>query len=324
VAHTQRGTEDALKRALLLAGQLALTVLVTWLIVDRVGLGFAELGGVERSLWTPGPVLFAVSSLLLLVAYFMSAALWGSIVVDLGGPRLSPREAIRIFMIANLGRYLPGKVWQIAGLAALAKGRGVAPATAAGAAVLGQGVAVVAAAAVGLGVLLGGPASYRPWGILGLALVVVAVLSLAVPRIAQALVRAWFRLVRSESRPDVSGVRTLRWLALYVLNWVLYAASFWVLARSLGFEGPPIPVASAFAAAYVLGYAMVFAPAGLGPREGFLIAFLTPHLGAAASGVVAIVARVWTTLVEVVPAGILWIAHLTGPARRDGTTEVAT
>jgi uncharacterized membrane protein YbhN (UPF0104 family) len=137
-------------------------------------------------------------------------------------------------------------------------------------------------------------------------------------------VHGWFRLARTEPRPDLHGVHTFRWLVLYTLNWALYAASFWVLAQSLGFGGSPIPVASAFAAAYVLGYAMVFAPAGLGPREGFLIVFLTPHLGAVASGVVAIVARVWTTLVEVVPAGIFWVLHLSGPARRDGTTEAAT
>jgi uncharacterized membrane protein YbhN (UPF0104 family) len=137
-------------------------------------------------------------------------------------------------------------------------------------------------------------------------------------------VHGWFRLARTTARPDLDGVHTLRWLTLYTINWTLYAASFWVLAHSLGFGGSPIPVASAFAAAYVLGYAMVFAPAGLGPREGFLIVFLTPHLGAVASGVVAIVARVWTTLVEVVPAGVFWVVHLSGPTRRDGTTEAAT
>jgi hypothetical protein len=71
-----------------------------------------------------------------------------------------------------------------------------------------------------------------------------------------------------------------------------------------------VPVASAFAASYVLGYAMIFAPAGLGPREGFLIAFLTPHVGAASAGVLAVVARLWTTLVELVPAGALWVVHL--------------
>ena len=45
--------------------------------------------------------------------------------------------------------------------------------------------------------------------------------------------------------------------------------------------------------------------------------------GAGPSGVVAIVARIWTTLVEVVPAAIFWIGYVTGRAPRDGTTEAA-
>jgi uncharacterized membrane protein YbhN (UPF0104 family) len=301
-----------------------LTVVVTWLIVDRVGLGFTELRGLDRSVWTPDPVPFVLASGLLLAGYFMSAVVWGWIVRELGGPALKPREVVVIFMVANLGRYLPGKIWQIAGLAALAKGRGVAPATATGAAVLGQGVAVFAAAAVGSGAMLAGPEQYRMWGAVGLVVVLAVAGLLAVPRVSHSMVNAWFRLVRADTRPHLSDVHTFRWLALYTLNWGLYAASFWVLVRSLGFVGPTVPIAGAFAAAYVLGYAMVFAPAGLGPREGFLLVFLTPHIGAAAAGVVAIVSRIWTTLVEVVPAGIFWIAHLAGPARRDGTSEAST
>jgi hypothetical protein len=310
--------EGALKRWLLLGGQLVLTVVVTWLIVDRVDLGLAELRGVDRSMWLPGPLLFTAASALLLAAYFFSAALWGRMVRDLGGPTLPVADSIRMFMIANLGRYLPGKVWQIAGLAALAKGRGVPAATAAGAAVIGQGIAVVAAAAVGIGALLGGPDPYPQWGIVGIALVAIAAVLLAIPTVFRRIVAAWFRVTRTDARPEVDGVHALRWLALYTVNWAMYALSFWVLASSLGLGGDPIPVASAFAAAYVLGYAMIFAPAGLGPREGFLIIFLTPHLGAAPSGVLAIVARVWTTLVEVVPAGIFWLGYM---ARSPGAVD---
>lgn len=294
----------------MLGGQLVLTVAVTWLIIDRVDLGLDELRGVERSLWLPGPLLFTGASAILLLAYFVSAAIWGRIVRELGGPSLPTADSIRMFMIANLGRYLPGKVWQIAGLAALAKGRGVPAATAAGAAVIGQGIAVVAAAAVGLGALLGAPDPYPRWGLIGVAVVVAFAALLAVPTVFRRIVGVWFRLTRAEARPEVDGVHALRWLALYAVNWIMYALAFWVLVRSLGLGGAPIPVASAFAAAYVLGYAMVFAPAGLGPREGFLILFLTPHLGATQSGVAAIVARVWTTLVEVVPAGAFWLGHL--------------
>jgi len=278
-----------------------------------VGLGLDELAQVERARWIPDPLLAGLASVLLLAGYVASAALWGVIVRDLGGPALPLGVAVQVFMIANLGRYIPGKVWQIAGLAVLARGRGVAPATAAAAGALGQGLALIAASALGLLALLGAPAPYRVWGAWGAVLVPVLVLVGSVPAVFARVSSAWFRLTRTE--PPQTGLRSARalaWLALYGLNWALYAFSFWVLARSLDLAGSPVAVASAFAGAYVLGYVMLFAPAGLGPREGFLVAFLTPHVGAASAGVLAVVARIWTTVVELVPAGALWAAHVLG------------
>lgn len=287
-----------------------LTVAVTWFIVDRVGLNLSALRGLGAAAWTPEPLLFTAATALLLAAYLVSAGLWGLIVRELGGPSIPNGVAVRLFMIANLGRYLPGKVWQIAGLAALAKGRGVPAITATGAAVLGQGIALVAASAVGMGAFLTGPEEYRRWGIVGSVLVGTLIVLVSLPRVFAWLAGLWFRLSRTEPQESLAAVHGLRWLGLYVLNWAMYALAFWVLSRSLGLNGGIVPVASAFAAAYVLGYAMVFAPAGLGPREGFLIMFLTPHLGATSSGVIAVVARLWTTLVELVPAAFFWIRHV--------------
>jgi uncharacterized membrane protein YbhN (UPF0104 family) len=230
---------------------------------------------------------------------------------DLGGPGLPLRASVKIFLIANLGRYIPGKVWQVAGLALLAKARGVPPGTAVAAGVVGQGLALVAAAALGLGALLEAPPPYRTWGLVGAVFVPASLAVALVPAVFRRLSKAWFRLARAE-RPaaELRSSHALGWLALYAANWALYALAFWVLAESLDLGGRLVPVASAFAASYVLGYAMIFAPAGLGPREGFLIAFLTPHVGASSAAVAAVVSRLWTTLVELVPAGALWLAHV--------------
>ena len=258
----------------------------------------------------PEPRLFVVASVLLLVAYFVSAAIWGLMVRDLGGPWIPASEAVQLFMIANLGRYVPGKVWQIAGLAALAKGRGVPAATATVAAVLGHGVALVAASTLGLGALLAGPDPYRRWGIVGAVVVGGLIVVVSIPAVFSKLARLWFRLSRAEGDPVTSSLHGLRWFGLYLLNWLMYVASFWLLTLSLGLEGSVVALGSGYAAAYVLGYLMVFAPAGLGPREGFLIVFLTPHLGAASSGLVAVVARLWMTVVEVLPAGLFWMRYV--------------
>jgi hypothetical protein len=276
-----------------------------------VGLGLDDLRNVDPALlWDPDPVLLGGSCALLLAGYFISAGLWGRIVRDLGGPVVPIREAVRIFMIANLGRYVPGKVWQIAGLAVLARRRGVPAATATGAAVLGQGIALVAASAVGLGALFRGPAELRSWGLVAMVAMGLGVALGLTPPVFRRVTALWFRFARQEVPEALRSAHRLRWIGLFFANWVLYAFSFWVLTTSFGHRADLIPVGSAFAAAYVLGYLMIFAPAGLGVREGFLVAFLTPHLGLGPSGALAVVARIWTTVVEVVPAAAFWMREV--------------
>lgn len=287
---------------------------MTWLIIDRMGLNMQALRGVDPTSWVPAPVPLVASTLLLALGYFMSAALWGRIVADLGGPTLPASDAVRIFMIANLGRYIPGKIWQIAGLAAMARTRGVPAATATAAAVLGQGLALVAALLVGLGALLGGGPTYRAWGT-GLAVAMLVGIAVGITRpVFRRVAGLWFRLARQEPPPGLGGAHVLRWLVLYVLNWVLYAFSFWLLAASFRQHlaaVPLVPVASAFAAAYALGYMAIFSVAGLGVREGLLVVFLTPWMGAGPAAVFAVVARIWATVVELVPAAAFWVRYMT-------------
>ena len=108
-----------LKTWLIRFGQLALTALVTWYVLGRVGVDWSAFQQLDLAEWQPNVFLLAASALLLLVAMFMNAALWARVVRDLGGAHIPVTQAIPLFMIANLGRYVPGKVWQIAGLAAL-------------------------------------------------------------------------------------------------------------------------------------------------------------------------------------------------------------
>jgi uncharacterized membrane protein YbhN (UPF0104 family) len=284
---------------------------VSWFIVGRVGLGLDQLRALDAAAWTPDHLgLLVLSCLLLFLGYVASAALWGRLVLDLGGPALPVADSVRVFMVANLGRYLPGKVWQIAGLAVMARRRGVAAGTATGAAVLGQGIALVAATLVGLGALVAGPPEVRRWGLPGAAVLVVATAVGLLPPVFRWGMGIWFRLARQEAPADLGSVHAVRWLMLYGANWALYAFSFWVLAASFGHSADLVPVASSFAAAYVLGYVMIFAPAGIGVREGFLVAFLTPSLGVAGAGVLAVVARLWTTAVELIPAAAFWLRHM--------------
>jgi uncharacterized membrane protein YbhN (UPF0104 family) len=286
--------------------RLVLTALVTWFIVRAVGLTLADLQAFDLSALRPRWGLLLLSTGVLLLGYLYSASLWGLLVKELGGPEIGTWAAQRVFFTANLGRYLPGKVWQLAGLAYLARREGVPAGTATAAALLGQGFSLAGATLVGLGVLLRGGWGWDLGGKWAAGLLLGLLVVMTLPAFLRPLVRTLIQRAKGSVPgalwPDPAfGVR---WLGLYAVSWILQGGAFWILAKSFGMALDPLLGLSVFPAAYLLGYLALFAPAGVGVREGFLIVFLNPILGAGGA-FLAVAARLWTTLVELAPALVL-------------------
>lgn len=317
-------TRRTLPRGLRVVLQILLTVLVTWFILDRAGVAFADLADIDPSRWTLDLRALLASVVVLAAGYAMSSWLWARMVAEMGARQLPLGAAVRVYMVANLGRYVPGKVLQIAGLALFARREGVPPGTSMGAAVVGQGIALLGATLVGLGAFFGPNEAYRTVGWIGLGIAALVIGATSVPRSAHTLERLWRRLAGSP-RSDVVGVANvpsavkaqantedpvgrpgfgLRWTLWYTLNWGVYSVAFWLLFLGLESWAPFLQVGPAFAAAYLVGYAAVFAPAGVGVREGALIVFLLPVLTRDAAVAMAIASRVWLTVVELVPAAV--------------------
>ena len=298
------------RRWLKLGVQLALSVVVTVFIVDRLGPGLRTLANTAPQQIELRWGWIAASCALLLAGYFFSAWTWGRMVRDLGGPDVPARDAIRIYMVANLGRYLPGKLWQIAGLAYLARAHGVPAPIATAAAVVGQAVALAGAMLIGLVALGSAAPELARWAPLAVVATLAIVTVVTVPAIFRPLLRLWLRFVPGETPEEIpiGASEGLRWLLLFTLNWAGYALAFSLLVRGLSLPGNPLDVGPAFAASYVMGYLVLFAPAGIGIREATILTFLSPIMGPSGAALIALIARVWTTLVEVIPAGAFWLA----------------
>ena len=282
--------------------QLGLTVLVTWFILDRIGVSMADVRGLGPEWWRPDPLPLVLASAVLLGAYVVSGLLWVLMARELGAVGLGMRVGIGVYLLGNLGRYVPGKVWQVLGLAYLAGREGVDAPIATSAAVLGQALSLAGACLVGSLALLNGPAGlkgYAPWVIGAVGLGVLLTLSRSLMSGALAL---WSRLLkRGEAPTPPNRTFGVRWALAYALNWLLYGGAFVLFVRAFDGSGGFLPLASGFVAAYLLGYLALFAPAGIGVREGFLVAILSPLLGVGAVAVAAW-SRLWLTAVEVVSA----------------------
>ena len=212
--------------------KLALTAAVTYFLFRSLSVSWGEISSLAPEDWRPRPLPLVASFAVLLGVFGYLVALWARMVSSLGGPRLGLAEALRIFFIANLGRYVPGKIWQLAGLTYLAGKRGVSFSVASSAAILGQVYSLGAAACVAaLGFALG-PATGVPRGVLlgavGLAVVIVGLTT--VPPILRFMLLLAFKLGRStESPPEVGAWFGLRWLSLYLPGWLGYGLAFGLL-----------------------------------------------------------------------------------------------
>jgi uncharacterized membrane protein YbhN (UPF0104 family) len=103
------------------------------------------------------------------------------------------------------------------------------------------------------------------------------------------------RLLKRDIRfPRLSFNRLLQIIFWYGLNWGTWCISFYFLAGSL-VEGPiPFNIAFAFGLAGSIGIMAVFAPGGLGVREGILTGYLTlAGLELPVATTIAVTSRLW-------------------------------
>ncbi|MFQ5677964.1 MAG: lysylphosphatidylglycerol synthase domain-containing protein [Gemmatimonadota bacterium] len=246
-----------------------------------------------------------------------SAAAWVWLFRRAGG-RIGMRRGLLVWLSTNLGRYIPGKIWQLTGLAVHLRRRGGSGAVAVSSSLQAQLLALVVGLAVAVSLLGGGLASVgRP--IWQAALLGIALLFLLHPAVIGRIGRSLHRWLREEDPPERLSFRELVPAGFFLAGvWLAYGAGFAAYLRGVG--GTAIGVGQAtgiFAAAYVAGYAFLLAPAGLVAREGamtFLLLAVTP-LSAAVAATLAVGARLGVTLAELVAITAGWL--LAGFGERD-------
>jgi len=248
-----------------------------------------------------------VASVIVLAVYAMLIQSWRLLLRDWGG-ELAFMPAVRIWTIANLGRWLPGKVWSVGALSVLAAREGVSGTAAAGAAVLGTLLNIGAGFAVA--VISGADrldSVYQGFRIAALTATAVFVAgALALPVILPPVLR-WFALKRGMPVASRQLTSTTLWgaTAINVVSWLGYGLAFALFARGVTpqITGEPALFIAAYAASYLIGFLAIFSPGGLGVREAALGVILV-GLGAAGQGdavILGVTSRLWLTVLEVLP-----------------------
>jgi uncharacterized membrane protein YbhN (UPF0104 family) len=261
-----------------------------------------------------------LSGAIVLTSYAVLIETWRRTVAAWGDSIAWPTAA-RIWFVSNLGKYLPGKVWQIGAMGVLAQQAGVSPVAAVGSSLVVNLVNLLAGALVVL--------VFGARGLAGPGLVPLTVLAV-IGAFATPWLIPWMleiaREVTGRDLPDAHVPPTAIFLALVgcLLSWVLYGAAFQMLAVGLfgASSGTTSAYIAVFTLSYLLGYLALFAPGGLGVRETVLAGFLV------AAGldvdpnatILVLFSRLWMTLLEAAPGLMLLALNRARPTNETSTT----
>lgn len=250
------------------------------------------------------------ASVLVLATHALLVQSWRMLLAEWGGHLRYP-QAVQIWTIANLGKWIPGKVWQVGVMSMMATDAGVSGVGAAGAALLGTLLNI--GAGFGVSAITGAAAldAIQP-GLqrvaLGLALAFVAGV-VALPKLLPPLLTRFARWRGVEATERRLSHRTL-WTATAInaLAWLAYGVAFQWLTRGVtpSVSGNPGLFIAVYTASYLLGYLAVFSPGGLGIREGAIVALLVAlgMTGQGEAAILSVASRVWIILLEVLPGVI--------------------
>ncbi len=93
------------------------------------------------------------------------------------------------------------------------------------------------------------------------------------------------------------------------MNWILFGIALYVLIRSFYAldAGSILYLAGAFSFSSIVGILALFAPSGLGVREGILAVFLNRIMPTSIALVVSVVSRLWLTVAELAAVGVVFL-----------------
>lgn len=295
-----------------MAAQVAATIVVAVFVVRKLGEQWRAVRGQPLDIH-PNWFLIAASAGVVLAMYAVQIDVWRRI-LNSWKASMAFWPAARIMSISRLGVYVPGRVWQIGAMAAMAQRAKVNPAAAAGSAILNTIVNIA------MGFLVAAVAGWQSFGAitqgragLGVALLVFVLGSILLLPTAVLFILDAARKVTGRDVPEVTVPHRAVYVAIVgnIIAWLLYGASFqlFVFGMTGHASGQYADYVTVWAWSYVVGYLALVVPGGLGVREGVLAFTLgVLHLATpATAAVIAVSSRLWLSVLEVVPGLVFWL-----------------
>lgn len=249
------------------------------------------------------PALLSSMAVLLAQIVLVGTIWWRALAAV--GKTLPWRQGLAVWLQAQIARYVPGGVWDVAGRLVLGQKAGVGKRVLSASVGLEMGLQVLSASVfLAVALLLRAEATTMTY----LPFVVLVVLGSAIllsPGVFTSLVNWGLRLLRRPPLPmQIAYLDVMVLFLARLLAHALKGLGFFLFARGLAdipWSQAPL-MASAYVGAWLIGYLAVFVPTGIGVREGALVLLLGGQAPLAAVTAAALGYRVWIAVRDLLGA----------------------
>jgi len=242
-------------------------------------------------------VLFVVGSILIALG-------WNLILRVLGG-KLGYKRALKIFFITDLAKYVPGKVWTIVGKVYLCAKEGIPIAKTSASVVIQPLIQVIAGILI---FLLSLPFWTKTSGFMSKLYLFLPLIPIGLILLHPAIMTKPlnFVLTRLKQKPIELNIKyrdilliLLLWCGLWIITGI---ASYFLVISIYSFPISQLPVIIGIFS--IAGISQFLTPSGIGVLEGVLTVLLGLYLPVHIAIFIALLARVWKTVTELVCVAI--------------------
>ncbi len=245
---------------------------------------------------------FLIISLFALLVHFLSySKSWQKIMCMLGSS-ISFTQSSWMISTTQIAKYLPGRIWYMIGRVYVGKKEKMSSKNLAVSMILETCLLIISSSIIFLfSVIVVGSYGLASLSIC-LILLVIAIVILN-PHILSRVVNFLLKILKKPNIKITISYSQILKLSIYFFGlWIAQIIGFYFLINAIY----PMPISKIFtlSAAYTLswmtGFVVIFAPGGLGVREGMMTLLLSSILPTPLAIAISFISRVWITLFEIV------------------------
>lgn len=255
--------------------------------------------------------VFFIAFIFHLIYKIMQALLWHYITI-LNNCGIKIQNAVLTYFYSILGKYIPGKVFMLLARIPAYEDEGVSASKVTVCFFVENVCTLLGAAFLFIVSLLFIPnnvfTEYR-WCV---ALVIFGFAVCINPRIINFFLRIVEKFLKKSLQIPMSYGQMIKVVTLFVLNWIVLGVGFYMLICSIYPIEPSnlLYVSGVFGLSVIIGILALFAPSGLGVREGVMILGLSAVMPQEYAVLISVVSRLWMTISELITVGLAWLIGL--------------